>query len=436
MRPLASVAVALVALTPSIATAGTILAKGNVVALQNVAEMGPIMGTANFDEGPTNGPVPVNTYTPMGMTFHKGLLSQILPGVTTMGGALGPNYATNANNYFPMTMGGGVQALQIQNLGGVATFTGPVTRVGLTASKNGKQYLTVWDTDGVMIGQVDWAPLNDSSFVGIDTMGVPIGMFAFGNDDLWSGATYEPGGLNIYSDTWVWALGEGEPQCGDDADCDDKDACNGEETCLNALCLPGTPPVCSDDDPCTDNACDPLVGCTVDPVPGCCTDRDDCAPDEFCEVLSNLCVPNEETSSDPGTGESSTAPGETGVSTDTDTTAATTDSGDTDPTTDSATTATTTTTSPSDPTTNDSTSSPATGDDDSSPDTDPHLTTAPTTTGDDASTTASGTGETGDETTSSATAGEGATDGCACTTSSPTPLWLLMLPLLAPRRRR
>jgi hypothetical protein len=46
-----------------------------------------------------------------------------------------------------------------------------------------------------------------------------------------------------------------------DGDCDDGDACNGTETCLAGVCQPGTPLVCDDGNACTDDTCDPMLGC-------------------------------------------------------------------------------------------------------------------------------------------------------------------------------
>src|SRR3954471_8715011 len=79
------------------AKAGTITAQGAVVALTNVTQMVSPIGTANFAEGPSTGNVPLGTYTPIGMTFHTGPLSQILPGVTNTGSASQAQYASDAN---------------------------------------------------------------------------------------------------------------------------------------------------------------------------------------------------------------------------------------------------------------------------------------------------------------------------------------------------
>lgn len=68
--------------------------------------------------------------------------------------------------------------------------------------------------------------------------------------------------------------------CTSDADCDDGDVCNGEETCqcsggdcqcdqdtCNSTCVGGDELACEDDeDPCTEDYCDPEEGCTHEPV--------------------------------------------------------------------------------------------------------------------------------------------------------------------------
>jgi len=50
--------------------------------------------------------------------------------------------------------------------------------------------------------------------------------------------------------------------------CPDADLCNGDETCNGfGSCLPGTPPIVSDSNSCTADACDAEVGVTHNPVP-------------------------------------------------------------------------------------------------------------------------------------------------------------------------
>ncbi|HEY8375728.1 MAG TPA: hypothetical protein VIK91_04525, partial [Nannocystis sp.] len=353
---------------PCVAQAGSVTAEGNVTALTHIDQMGPILGTAHFDEGPVNGAVPLDAYAAQGMTFHVGALSQILPGVITPGNASQPQYRADCATYFPAPQNGGACTAQHNVHAGVVTFSVDVTQVGLTASRNGTQYLTAWDKNGVMLGQVKWTPNSDSSFIGIDTQGVPIGLLSYGNDDLWNGETYSIGGATIFSDTWVWSAG---PGCQNDAACDDNDACNGVETCVNGECQPGEAPDCDDDNPCTDDACDALLGCThvdnadpcddgdactendvcaggtcsggapVDcsdgnlctedscdpntgcqnqPIGGCCLDDLGCGVDEVCDLDTNTCVPVGGTTGTTGDTDTAGTTDDTGTTGDTSTT--------------------------------------------------------------------------------------------------------------------
>jgi hypothetical protein len=49
--------------------------------------------------------------------------------------------------------------------------------------------------------------------------------------------------------------------CASDGDCDDHDACNGAERCVDNTCVAGTPPDCDDGDPCTTDTCSADSGC-------------------------------------------------------------------------------------------------------------------------------------------------------------------------------
>ena len=50
--------------------------------------------------------------------------------------------------------------------------------------------------------------------------------------------------------------------------CDDANACNGISTCTAAgQCVPGTPPVIDDLNPCTNDSCDPILGVVHTPRP-------------------------------------------------------------------------------------------------------------------------------------------------------------------------
>src|SRR5262245_47939985 len=74
------------------ASAGTITAFGNVAALSNLNQLGTVIGTADFDFPGGAGPVPLDRYSSIGMTFHTGPLTAILPGVTSSGSASQPQY--------------------------------------------------------------------------------------------------------------------------------------------------------------------------------------------------------------------------------------------------------------------------------------------------------------------------------------------------------
>ncbi len=364
--------------TSGLAWAGTITAQGNVSALTNVNQLQGIVGTASYDEGGGGG-VPLGQYTPAGMTFYTGPLVNILPGVMAGGSASQPLYQPAAA-YFPAPIaGGGVAASFFTYFGGAVKFTQPVTQFGLTGSRNGTQYITVWNTNGGMIGQVTWAPNNDAAFVGIDTNGVPIGMLTFGNDNIWAGAAYDIGGSTIISDTWIWALGV---PCQSDADCmDDNNPCTLTQCSAGACSYPADPQgvcpeddnLCTDDvctngacvhpdntDPCDDmnacteldacdqgdcvgsdiecvdanlcslDSCDPQIGCQFDFQPGCCYADADCMPGEICLLGSNSCIPDPDPTGGDTTDTTDTSGDTTDTTTDTgaDTTDTTTDGGE------------------------------------------------------------------------------------------------------------
>ncbi len=267
----------------------SLTAVGAVKALTNINQVLGVVGTASFDEGPTSGNVPLNQYSAQGLTFALGSLSSILPGVTTPGSTIGPpQYGANAASVFPLPIGGGgTQIGQIlSHPNGVATFSGGnITQIGLTASTNGDQFLTVWSKSGAMIGQVNWVP-GGSAFIGIDTMGVPIAMATYGNDNLWAGDTYMTDGSTIYSDSWVWATGK----CTTNAQCDDQNVCT-NDTCTVATgaCVHVNNTVsCSDGNSCTQNDVCSAGAC----VPGAavtCTALDACHTAGVCNTSTGVC---------------------------------------------------------------------------------------------------------------------------------------------------
>src|SRR6185503_9850473 len=74
--------------------------------------------------------------------------------------------------------------------------------------------------------------------------------------------------------------------------CSDNNACNGAETCsATGVCQAGTPRVCVDSYPCTDDACDPATGCVNTPDPGnSCSDNNACNGAEIC-TIEGICLP-------------------------------------------------------------------------------------------------------------------------------------------------
>jgi len=75
--------------------------------------------------------------------------------------------------------------------------------------------------------------------------------------------------------------------------CADGDVCNGAETCDGGgTCAQGTPPVLTDDNPCTDDFCDPTAGVSHTPraAGASCSDFDLCNGSEACDA-AGVCLP-------------------------------------------------------------------------------------------------------------------------------------------------
>ncbi len=67
--------------------------------------------------------------------------------------------------------------------------------------------------------------------------------------------------------------------------CQDNDLCNGPDACLAGLCVPtGPAPECDDDNPCTEDSCEPASGCLNQALADgtSCADADRCNGDESC----------------------------------------------------------------------------------------------------------------------------------------------------------
>jgi hypothetical protein len=64
--------------------------------------------------------------------------------------------------------------------------------------------------------------------------------------------------------------------------CEDGDACTVGDLCVDGACVSGGAPLCKDDNPCTDDACDPAAGCVFTPNAAPCQDGDVCTTGDSC----------------------------------------------------------------------------------------------------------------------------------------------------------
>ncbi|MGH9750317.1 MAG: Kelch repeat-containing protein, partial [Candidatus Polarisedimenticolia bacterium] len=109
--------------------------------------------------------------------------------------------------------------------------------------------------------------------------------FIYTGTDIFAIGGIAPGGAGPTPANEVFTCGATPPFCHSDAECDDRQFCNGRETSDlgSGQCLPGTPPTCDDGDLCTDDRCEPTANaCLNVPLPdsdgdGLC-DPIDCAP--------------------------------------------------------------------------------------------------------------------------------------------------------------
>jgi len=72
-----------------------------------------------------------------------------------------------------------------------------------------------------------------------------------------------------------------------DIPCEDGNLCTKGDMCKSALCLPGEPVVCDDDNECTTDSCSPLVGCKFINNSFPCDDNDPCSDGDQC--FGGLC---------------------------------------------------------------------------------------------------------------------------------------------------
>jgi len=77
----------------------------------------------------------------------------------------------------------------------------------------------------------------------------------------------------------------------DDTPCDDQTACTTQDHCATGWCV-GSPLVCTDGTPCTDDTCDPAAGCVFVPLAIPCDDNDPCTAGDYCE--NGACQPGKD----------------------------------------------------------------------------------------------------------------------------------------------
>ena len=77
-----------------------------------------------------------------------------------------------------------------------------------------------------------------------------------------------------------------QPQtCATNDECDDGAFCNGEEACVNQVCVPGNAPLCDDENVCTNDACDEATAaCSYVPNADFCGDDGDECTFDYCEA--------------------------------------------------------------------------------------------------------------------------------------------------------
>jgi hypothetical protein len=75
-------------------------------------------------------------------------------------------------------------------------------------------------------------------------------------------------------------------------ECTDGNACTDGDVCGNGICNPGSPLMCNDDNPCTDDSCDTSLGCKYLPDDtNTCTDGSNCTDPDHCSGGSCLGTP-------------------------------------------------------------------------------------------------------------------------------------------------
>ncbi len=69
-----------------------------------------------------------------------------------------------------------------------------------------------------------------------------------------------------------------------DGECSDGNACTTGDACVNGLCVAGQPVACNDDNPCTNDSCNPASGCVFSLNSAPCDDGDLCTTGDHCQL--------------------------------------------------------------------------------------------------------------------------------------------------------
>ena len=136
------------------AAAGTVTAQGEVRALNHADDIlnGRPLGTADWTSYCGNGQRN-DTYAADGLTLHNGDIQRVRPGLyhgqnqLVRGNLARPMCRPNPGNYFPNTSAGGVAAGNTIWFCPMGTFDRPVNQIGLTAGRNGTQYLVAFNAE-------------------------------------------------------------------------------------------------------------------------------------------------------------------------------------------------------------------------------------------------------------------------------------------------
>ncbi|MBI5505926.1 MAG: DUF11 domain-containing protein [Deltaproteobacteria bacterium] len=112
------------------------------------------------------------------------------------------------------------------------------------------------------------------------------GLFCTLNDrcraTVCSGAARDCGDGNICTSDFCDEAGSACGSAFNTVECDDGDACTVDDRCSGGSCVPGAAMTCDDFNVCTDEACDPSVGCQFFSNSLACDDADPCTPADTC----------------------------------------------------------------------------------------------------------------------------------------------------------